>query len=137
MTRPSLNRPCLVLRTDVRETQELERLRLPVAAALPVAGGEPPELDQPRLVRMQLQAELREPVAQIGEEPLGVVSVLEARHVVVGEPREDHVPSRVPPPPLVGPQVKHVVQVDVGKQRRDRRPLRGPLLRALTIPRPR
>src|SRR5829696_6375675 len=33
------------------------------------ACGEPPELDQPRLVRMQLQTEPREPVAKIGEEP--------------------------------------------------------------------
>jgi hypothetical protein len=38
--------------------------------------------------------------------------VLEARHVVVGEPGEDHVSPR----PLVGPQVKHVVQ----RRKRDR-----------------
>ena len=68
---------------------------------------------------MQLQTELREPVAQIGEEPLGVLTMLEARHVVVGEPREDHVPARVAPSPLVGPEVEHVVQVDVGEQRRN------------------
>ena len=77
---------------------------------------------------MQLQAELREPVAQVGEEPLGVLPMLEAHDVVVGEPHDDHVPARVPPSPLVGPQVEDVVQVDVRKQRRNRRPLRGPLL---------
>ena len=77
---------------------------------------------------MQLQTELREPVAQIGQEPLGVLTMLKARHVVVGEPREDHVPARVTPPPLVGPQVEHVVQVDVREQRRNRRPLRRSLL---------
>ncbi len=62
---------------------------------------------------MQLQTELREPVAKIGKEPLGVVTMLKARHVVVSETREDHVPVRVAPPPLVGPQIEHVVQVDV------------------------
>ena len=66
---------------------------------------------------MQLQAEPREPVAKLGEEPLGVLTMLKARHVVVGEPHEHHVPARVPPPPLVGPQVEHVVQEDVREQR--------------------
>ena len=88
------------------------RLGLPVATPLSVSGGEPPELDQARLVRMQLQAKLREPVAQISQEPLGVVSVLKARQKVVGVPAEDHVPPRVPAP-LVGPQVKHVMQEHV------------------------
>ena len=73
---------------------------------------------------MQLQSEFREPLAEIGEEPLSVLTMLKARHIVVGEPHEDHVPPRVAPPPLVGPQVKHVVQVDVREQRRHRCPLR-------------
>ena len=69
---------------------------------------------------MQLQSEFREPLAKIGEEPLGVLTTLEARHIVVGEPHENHVPPRVTPPPLVGPQVKHVMQEDVREQRRYR-----------------
>ena len=101
----------------MREPQELERLRLPVAASGSILGGVPPELDQPRLLRMQLQTELREPVAQIGEEPLGVLTMLKARHVVIGEPQEDHVPARVTPSPLVGPEVEDVMQEDVRKQR--------------------
>ncbi len=80
---------------------------------LSISGGEPTELDQPRFLRMQLQTELREPVAELGKEPLSVFTMLKARHVVVGEPQEDHVPARVTPPPLVGPQVEHVMQVDV------------------------
>ena len=80
---------------------------------LSISGGEPTELDQPRFLRMQLQTKLREPVAEIGKEPLSVLTMLKARHVVVGEPREDHVPARVTPAPLVGPQVEHVMQVDV------------------------
>ena len=101
----------------MREPQEVERLRLPVAAPGSILGGVPPELDQPRLLRMQPHAELRESLAEIGEEPLGVLAMLKARHVVIGEPREDNIPSRVTPSPLVGPQVEHVVEVDVRKQR--------------------
>ena len=114
----------------MREAQKLERLRLPKPTRLASFGGEPPELDQPRLLRMQLQPELREPVAQIGQEPLGVLTMLKARHIVVGEPHENHVPARVPPPPLVGPQVEHVVQEHVREQRRNRSPLRRSRLRA-------
>jgi hypothetical protein len=44
----------------------------------------PSELDQPRLLRCQLQRELREPLAKVCEEPLRVFTVLEARDVVVG-----------------------------------------------------
>ena len=58
---------------------------------------------------MQLQTELREPVAQVSQEPLGVVSMLKARHVVIGEPHENDVSSRVAPAPLV----KHVMKKDV------------------------
>ena len=71
----------------------------PVAPRRPVTGGVPPELDQAGLVRVQLQPELREPLAKLGEEPLRVVLVLEPDDKVIGEPHDDHVTVRVPPPP--------------------------------------
>ena len=40
------------LPTEVSETQEREGLWLPLSTLIPVASGEPPELDQSRLVRM-------------------------------------------------------------------------------------
>ena len=49
--------------TDVRKAQKVERLRLAQTPTPPVDGGTPPELDQPRLVRVQLQPEPREPLA--------------------------------------------------------------------------
>src|SRR6266542_3397330 len=52
-----------VLRANVREAKEVERLRLAEAARLPSLGGEPSELDQARLLGRQLQTELRDPVA--------------------------------------------------------------------------
>src|SRR5450755_830245 len=129
--------PAHLLRTNVREPQEIERVRLPVAAPGSILGGEPPELDQPRLLRMQHQPELREPAAKIGQEPLSVVAMLKARHVVVGVPHENHVPSRVAPPPLVGPQVEHVMKEDVREQRAKPKPLAPSPFPCSTIPRPR
>jgi len=38
----------------MREAEEVKRLRFPGPALLPVRGGEPPELDQPRLAGVQL-----------------------------------------------------------------------------------
>ena len=126
--RLSLNRPFLVFAQMCVKPRNSNVSGLPRPRASPVLGGEPPELDQPRLLGVQLQAELREPCAKIGQEPLGVIPVLEAHHEVVGEAHDDHVTARVPTPPLVGPQVEDVVQVDVRKQRRNRRPLRSALL---------
>jgi len=62
---------------------EIERLRLAGPACLPVPGSVPPELDQPRLARVQFQPELREPAAQLGQEPLSVTLVLEPDDEVV------------------------------------------------------
>ena len=77
---------------------------------LSVLGGEPPELDQPRLLFRQLQVELREPLAKISQEPLGVVTMLKAHHGVVREAHHDHLAARPPASPLVDPQVEHVVE---------------------------
>jgi len=53
----------------VREAEEVEGRRLPVAPAVVIRGGEPPELDQPGLLGVQLQAEPRESLAQLVQEP--------------------------------------------------------------------
>ena len=70
--------PVVGLRADVREAEEPERLRLVQATLLSSLGGVPAELDQPRLLGRQFQAELREPAgeAQRGTvaHPLGVRS---------------------------------------------------------------
>ena len=46
---------------------------------------------------------------------------------VVGEAHDDHVATRVPPPPPLGPQVKDIVEIDVHQQRGYRCPLRRSL----------
>ena len=51
--RQTMKAPLLVaLPTKVRETQKREGLGFSLATLFPVSGGEPPELDQSRLVRM-------------------------------------------------------------------------------------
>jgi hypothetical protein len=115
--RLSWNCPLLVFPQICVNPRNLEGLRLAEATRPSTFSGEPAELDQPRLLGRQLQAELRQPSAKIGQEALSLIPILETDHVIVSEARDDHVTTRVPPPPLVGPQVEHVVEVDVREQR--------------------
>ena len=101
----------------MREAEKVERLRPAEATRLPVVGGEPSELDQARLLSLQLQPEPRKPLAQLGLEPLRILTMLEAHDEVVSEAHDNHLAARVPLPPLLGPKVEDVVQVDVRKQR--------------------
>lgn len=55
----------------MREAQKPERPWFPVAALASVGCCEAAELDQAGLVGMQPEPELREPVAQVGQELLG------------------------------------------------------------------
>ena len=114
---PDLETPRPGLPADVREAEEIGRFRLPGAPRRPAHGREPAELDQARLARVQLQAESREPVAEVPQELPGVSQMLEPGDEVVGEAHDDHVAARVPPPPPIGPQVKDIVEIDVRQQR--------------------
>jgi hypothetical protein len=85
----------LRLRTDMREAEELERLRLAETTCCSITGGEPSELDQTCLVWVQLQIELRKPLTKVPEEPLRITKTLEPTDKVVGLCRvpdyaEDH-----------------------------------------------
>ena len=89
---PLLVRDALELETPVPcfaqmcvKPRNRKRLGSPLAARCPVSGGEPPELDQARLLGGQLQVEPREPFAKITEEPLSVATMLKAHHEVVSE----------------------------------------------------
>ena len=58
--------------TVVSEAQEVERLRFSLSSQLSVAGCIPPELDQPGLLRVKFQSELRQPLLELFEEPHSV-----------------------------------------------------------------
>ena len=68
------------------------------------------------LVRMERQRERLEPLTHRIEEATGVVLVLEAGHQIVGVAHDDHVASGLSPSPALGPEIEHVVQVDVGRE---------------------
>src|SRR4249920_2665088 len=81
---------CPVRRADVREAQEVERLRFARTPPASLPGGMPPELEQPGLVRVQLQPEPREPSTKLRQELPRVLLVLEPDHEIVGPPDDDH-----------------------------------------------
>jgi hypothetical protein len=64
--------PIPLLPADVREAEEIERLRLPLPDAPPALGRVRTELQQPRLLGVQRQTKPRKPLAQLGQEPLGL-----------------------------------------------------------------
>ena len=99
----------------MREPEKVERFRLALAPGCPVADGEPPELDQPGLARVQFQPELREPLAQPGQKLLSVSTMPEPDDEVIRPAHDDHITARLPVSPPVGPQVQDVMQVHVSE----------------------
>ena len=61
--------------------------RLAPTSGPAVLMSEPPELDDPGLVRVHLQRERLQPLLQLGQEPVRIGKVLEAHHHVVGVPQ--------------------------------------------------
>src|SRR5206468_6694522 len=90
------------LATAVRETEEVEGLGLRTPTVAPaVRFGIPTEGDQAGLVGVQLQSELRKPLAQLFEEPLGLLAMLEPNDEVIGEAHDHDISARLLlPPPL-------------------------------------
>jgi hypothetical protein len=86
------------------------------------------ELDDPGLVRVKRERKRLEPRPHRVEEAPRVGLVLEAEDQIVGVAHDDHVSLGFALAPLLGPEVDDVVEVDVGKQRRDHRPLPRPSL---------
>src|SRR5438552_8631218 len=111
-----------LLPTDVGKAEEVERLRFPFSALLPVFGRERSELQQSRFLGMKLQAELSHSLDQFCPEPYGIRFRLEAHHDIVSKPHDDHVTAGLFPTPRLGPQIEHIVKINVGQQRRDHAP---------------
>src|SRR5881409_3070151 len=83
--------PTPLLPADVREAEEVERLRLPLPGPPPVLGREWPEFQQSGLLGVQLQPEPREPLTQLGQEPLSVRPVLKPHDEVVRIAHDGHI----------------------------------------------
>jgi hypothetical protein len=62
--------------TVVDKSEESERLRFLIPTLAPVLGREPAELQQPRLLRMEFQPKLRQPLPELLEEQFRIGAVL-------------------------------------------------------------
>ena len=118
----------------MREAEKPERFRLAEPTRCTIPGGVASELDQPCLHGVQLQTELREPVPKLDREPLRVFAMLKSHHDVVSEAHDHDVTVRVLSPPLVSPQIKDVVRVDVPEQRETDAPCGTPSSDAVQVP---
>ena len=110
--------------THMRETQEIEGLRLAVAPPFPISGRLAAKFDQAGFGGMQFQVELLKSFLKFFTKLLGLPAILETDHKVVGKTHDHDIALRLPLSPLIGPQVEHVVQVDIRQQRRNTTPLR-------------
>ena len=111
-------------RAVMREAKEGKRLRPPVTARLTKFGREPAEFDEARFIVVERQAKRGEALPKGNDHFPRVRLVLEAHHEVVSITHDDDSPVRMPLPPLMDPQVEHVVQENVCEQRTNARTLR-------------
>src|SRR5438552_7404395 len=107
-----------LLGTDVREAKKVERLRFPFSPPLSILSRIATELDNARFLGMQFQLELGEAFRQLLVEPLGFRWVLKTHDEVIGPADDNHVAFGFCLAPVLHPEVEHVVQIDVGQQRR-------------------
>lgn len=99
------------------KAEEREALRFTQATPGPAFGRKAAKLDQASLLWVQQQRELLEPLLQLRQKSPGIRFVLKAGNEIVGVAHEDDLPAGVAASPPLGPQIKGVVQVDVGEQR--------------------
>ena len=100
----------------MREAEERKGFRLPLPPPLPVSFGKLPELDQPRLFRMQFQTELGQPFSKLAEKAFGFCPAFETYHKIVGIADDNHLAHSHFLAPGIYPQIENVVQVHVGEQ---------------------
>jgi hypothetical protein len=72
---------------------------------------------------MKTQTELTQPGGEISPQPPGILFILEADHKVIAVSHKDNAASGLRLPPLLDPEIEHIVQEDVGQQGADARSL--------------
>src|SRR6202035_4850219 len=106
-----------------RQPQKIERLGLSPSKTPTVPVRIAAESDQAGLLRMQLQRESLEPIAQGLGKVLSLIRVLKSDDKIVGPSNDDDIALRLALPPVLRPKVKRIMEVYVREQRRNRRPL--------------
>ena len=115
------------------EAEEGEGFRTPLATLLSRHGRKPAERDQPRLVLVQRQAELGQPLLEVDHHPPRIDRALEAHHEVVGIAHDRDPTASMSAAPLMDPEVEHVMQEDVGQERADAGSLRRSPVRLVPL----
>src|SRR5690242_16360733 len=95
--------PIPVFPAEMRKSQKVERLRLPFSSLFPVDFGKPPELNPARLVWVQFQPELPQPLPKFLQEPVRVSPMLKTENIIVGISDDNDITSRALPAPGVHP----------------------------------
>ncbi len=92
----------------MREAGQVERLRLPFSAPLPVSSRKRSELQKPRLVGMRFKTELPKPLGKFRPKLLGIRFAQESKHDVVRVPDDDYIAVRLPsaPPSRASPHAR-------------------------------
>ena len=103
--------------TIMGEPQKYEGLRFSLTTPFSVSEGKPPKLNQPRLVRMQFQTELHQPLLKITQKPLGVSPILKTQHKIIGVADHYDIARCHFLAPSFHPQIEYLMQVHIREQR--------------------
>src|SRR5437588_10727541 len=123
-----------LLHAYVRKAEKAECLGLPFSTPLAVLDRERTELQKSRLLGMQLQVELPHSLRKFHPELIGIRFHLKAKHDIVRKTHHDDISVRPLPTPRLGPQVEHVMKIDVGQERRSTSALGRTLLHTYPFP---
>src|SRR5271167_2028709 len=123
-----------LLHADVRKAEEVERFRLPFSTPLPWVDRMRTELQQPRFLGIQFQIELSHSLAKFPPELIGIRLAVKSNHDVVRKAHHDDIAVRPLLTPRLDPQVEHIMEINVGQQRRGTTALRRPFLHPYPFP---
>src|ERR1700680_1317881 len=123
-----------LLYADMRKTEKVERLRLPFSTPLPLVDRMRTELQKSRFLGMQLQVELLHTFREFRPQLIGIRLAVKSNHDVVRKTHPDDIAVRPLLTPRLDPQVEHVMEINVGQQRRGTAALGRPFFHPYPFP---
>lgn len=107
----------------VRKSKEVKRFWLALSASFAIVCRIPAKLYQPRLFRIQGQSKFTHAFLHGCKKSSGIVCFLKSDHTVISVAHDRHFAPCLSASPLLRPEIKCVVQVNVRQQWRDHRAL--------------
>ena len=99
------------------ESQKVKSVWFPFTPFLSSFHRIPAKFDQGCLLSIHFQIELPESTFQLCTKTYSHMLVLEAQYHIISESNHYYIARCFPVPPIVCPQVKYIVEIDVGQQR--------------------